>query len=243
VTGVAESEFDQAWADVQNVDGWLTPGQGRALFDLARRVTPGQCIVEIGSHHGRSTILMARGKQPGVRLTAVDPWQAERWGGGTDAFEAFTENVRRTGVAEEIDVFRGVSADALSTWDGPPIGLLYIDGAHDFESVLIDIDGWEPYVSPAGAMVIHDAFSSTGVTRALLSRHFANRKFRFERNERTLALYHREDLSSVQALASAARQAARLPYFARNLAVKVAMRRGWTGVTRTLGHTGSVFPY
>jgi predicted O-methyltransferase YrrM len=199
--------------------------------------------MEIGSHHGRSTILLARGKQPGVRLTAVDPWAAERWGGGTDAFAAFTENVRRTGVADEVDVFRGVSADALPAWDGTPIGLLFIDGAHDFDSVMIDIDGWEPYVSRGGAMVIHDAFSSTGVTRALLKRHLANRTFRFERNERTLALYQREDLSSGRALASAARQAARQPDFARNQAVKVAMRRGWSGVTRTLGHTESVFPY
>src|ERR1700677_2029847 len=76
--------FSTAWDRAQRIDGWLTEGQARLLFDAARRAPAGQTIVEIGCHHGRSTVILATAKATGVRLLAVDPYGDERWGGGSE---------------------------------------------------------------------------------------------------------------------------------------------------------------
>ena len=48
--------------------GWLTQAQGRALWDAVRRLGPGALVVEIGSHQGRSTIILGvRGPRRGRR--------------------------------------------------------------------------------------------------------------------------------------------------------------------------------
>jgi predicted O-methyltransferase YrrM len=155
--------FDEAWGAVADVEGWLTRGQAQALFDGARNAPDG-AIIEIGSHHGRSTIILARGAGSGTRIHAIDPFDNARWGGGEQSLRIFRDNIERAGVAHMIHPFRGISAEAVESWSGGPIALLYIDGAHDLASVLIDIDGWEPHVVSGGLVFIHDAFSSMGVT-------------------------------------------------------------------------------
>jgi hypothetical protein len=90
---------------------------------------------------------------------------------------------------------------------------------------------------------VHDAFSSPGVTFALLQRHLLTRSFRYVGSIRSLAMFRRERLSPMAAAASAARMLLRLPYFARNVAVTLAMRRGWERPQRWLGHRQPGFPY
>jgi predicted O-methyltransferase YrrM len=241
---MTEQGFDAAWDACRDIDGWLAPGQAEALHSAARDVKAGDWIVEIGSHHGRSTVVLGLAKAPEAKLLAIDPWEAPRWGGGEGAEEAFQRNLRENGIAEQVSIFKGYSTDAQQSWNGAGIGLLFIDGAHDYPSVVADIDGWEGFVSPGGTVAIHDSFSSTGVTKAIFSRHLFNRRFRFVGNRRTLALYRREDLGPVGMLTSALHQLTRLAYFARNLLVKVAIRRGWTPLVKRLRHDdGQVFPY
>lgn len=221
----------------------MTREQGLALFRAAQAALPGTRLVEIGSHHGRSTVLLAKAAPAGVSVLAVDPYEDVRWGGGTSAFDIFRGNLNRAGVAERVEVFRGTSEQALPQYDKRPIGMLYIDGAHDLKSVLIDIDGWEPYAVEGAVVAIHDAFSSTGVTRAILRRHLFSRSFRYLGSVRSLALFRREDLSAASATMSAFWIACRLMYFARNAAVKVARRQGWKWPQRALLHVDAADPY
>jgi predicted O-methyltransferase YrrM len=241
---MTEQGFATAWAACRNIDGWLSPGQAEALYSAAREVKGDDWIVEIGSHHGRSTVVLALAKAPEAKLMAIDPWDAPRWGGGEGAEQAFQRNLREHGVDDAVTVFKGYSTEAEQTWNGAGIGLLFIDGAHDYPSVVADIDGWERHIRPGGVVAIHDSFSSVGVTKALLARHLLNRRFRFVGNRRTLALYRREDLSPAGLVSSTLFQLTRLLYFGRNLLVKLAITRGWARVVRVLRHgDGRVFPY
>ena len=52
--------FEAALAAVDGVEGWLSDGQARRLWDRAGAVPPGGRIVEIGSFRGRSAIVLAR---------------------------------------------------------------------------------------------------------------------------------------------------------------------------------------
>jgi predicted O-methyltransferase YrrM len=237
------SRFADAWAAARDIEGWLSEDQARALFEAAAAVQPGRSIVEIGSHRGRSTIVLARAARDGVEIVAVDPFDDLRWGGGAESYDVFLENVRRAGVDGRVRVVRGTSESAARDWNGPPIGLVYVDGAHDRRSVLADIDGWARWLENDGLILLHDAFSSVGVTAAVLQRFLLRGGFSYVRSVRSLVVLRKRSASPAAAVGLSARLLARLPYFARNVAVKVALRRGWHGACRVLGHADTHAPY
>jgi hypothetical protein len=121
--------------------------------------------------------------------------------------------------------------------------MLFVDGAHDRESVLIDIDGWAPHLAPEATILFHDAYSSPGVTLALFERYFASSDFEYRGAVGSLARFRRAPMAKVARLRSSVRMLAALPWFGRNLAVKVAIRRRWSLMQRVLRHEGSAFPY
>jgi predicted O-methyltransferase YrrM len=235
--------FEPAWERAEGIDGWLTDAQARILHGFASVTKVPGWIVEIGSHHGRSTVMLATGAPEGVSVLAVDPFEDPRWGGGSAAIEAFIANIASAELQGRVRTFRGTSAQAAHQWPGDPLQLLFVDGAHDLRSVLVDIDSWEPFLVSDGVVCFHDAFSSVGVTGALLRRHLWNRSFRYLGAAGSLVAYRREDLASAATVGSAMRQIRRMAWFGRNLAVKVAMRRGWSSLTRVLGHEGETYPY
>ena len=203
--------FAEAWTMASTVDGWLTEAQGRALFEAGRRLLPGTTAVEIGSHRGKSAVLIASGLPAGGRLVAVDP---------------FDTNIARAGLTDRIDLFRGISIEASSTWSGGPVGFCWVDGAHDFESTLADFDGWLPHIAEGGEFYVHDAFSAIGTTKAVLRRFLWSSTVRYTGCERTLVKFTVGRTTFSQRVVSAAGLLRRLPFFTRMLAIKLARRRG-----------------
>jgi predicted O-methyltransferase YrrM len=231
--------FEEAWQEIQSIGGWLTDDQARTLYDVARRVDPSEAIVEIGSHHGRSTVVLATAKHPDVRLLAIDPYGDPRWGGGGSALEIFQGNLQRHGVADRVELARTVGSDAGRTWSGGPVGLLFVDGAHDYPTVIKDLEAWVPHLAPNAAVLMHDVGSSHGVTRAAFRHAFASRSFLYVGCSRSLAQFKYTDLSGGEALASSLRMLRELPWMGRNLAIKLAKRRGWTRTVNVIGYRDS----
>ncbi|MEA2469173.1 MAG: hypothetical protein QOE38_171, partial [Thermoleophilaceae bacterium] len=102
--------FDQALAAVDGVEGWLSDGQARRLWDCARGVPVGGRVVEIGSFRGRSAIVLARAV-PGAEVIAIDPHAGNDRGpqeihGSVDEGEsdnrAFLANLERAGVGDAV---------------------------------------------------------------------------------------------------------------------------------------------
>lgn len=234
------SDFSDIQSHIRDVEGWLSDGQAAMLADRAATVPGGQAIVEIGSHHGRSTIVLASTKRPDVRFVAVDPFDDPRWGGGAESLSAFERNLSNAGVRDHVELFRGFGEDAAIAWDGQPVGLLFIDGAHDYATVRREVDLWKRHIAAGGAILFHDAFSSHGVTRALLATVGRMGDFAYRGRSRSLALFVREPQKPTRKLLG---MLAAAPYFGRNVAVKVAMRFEWHGVQRALRHTGPQSPY
>ena len=48
------------------------------------------------------------------------------------------------------------SQSAARVYDKRPIGVLFIDGAHDYASVRNDFLSWWPYLMPGGVIALHD---------------------------------------------------------------------------------------
>jgi hypothetical protein len=177
-------------------------------------------------------------------VTAIDPFEDSRWGGGALGLPVFLGNLEAAGLQDRVRTMRTTSAAARAAWSGESIGLLYIDGAHDLGSALQDIDGWSGLVALGGRLAIHDAFSSVGVTAAIMSRFPNSARFRYLGSVRSLAIFERVDMTAGARIQNAFRLSARMPWFAKNLAVKVLHRLGAHRPADWINrYPGQKFPY
>ena len=211
--------FEQAWASAGQVAGWLTADQARSLWDAAALVPEGGRLLEIGSHQGRSTIVLgeaARARQ--ATVVAVDPHLAGGMFGGAGTRAKFLANVSAAGLDDVVELVQAKSTELRPGW-GQPLDLLYVDGKHDYWTVRDDLR-WVEHL-PAGAPVlVHDAFSSIGVTLGLLAHVLPGRRLRYVGRVGSLARFEVGDVSGRDRL----RMLAELPWFLRNVVIKVVLR-------------------
>jgi hypothetical protein len=92
-------------------------------------------------------------------------------------------------------------------------------------------------------MLVHDSFSSIGVTLATLASLTFGSRWRYVGRTSSLAEYRRDSLGPRARVANAARQLAQLPWFARNVVVKVAIVTRLRPLARLMGHHGDHWPY
>jgi predicted O-methyltransferase YrrM len=239
-------------ARVADVEGWMSPGQASTLYDAARRCPAGGTIVEIGSFRGRSTIVLASAAAPDVSVIAIDPHAGNDRGpqeidgyadAAADDHAVFLANLERAGVADRVRHIRKFSDDALADVDAP-IDVLYIDGAHRYGPARADIRDWGARVADGGTMLIHDSFSSIGVTLAILRELLLGSRFRYVGRSRSMTIY-RADLSAGLGarVRNAARQLAQLPWFVKNVALKVGLTLGLGKVLGRMGRNVPEWPY
>ena len=155
-----------------------------AMVEAARRAPPGD-IVEIGSLFGRSAAFlgMLSHRYDLGHILCIDPWKKEETGQGAAILDAagivcdlqtyrlaFEINVApyafgrlnyiqatstagakiyRPGLIVETEVF------GCTDYEGR-IGILHIDGNHDFEHVEQDAETWIPHVKPGGWIILDD---------------------------------------------------------------------------------------
>lgn len=243
--------FDDVLAQVASVEGWMTDDQARRLYDRSSDLGAGTRIVEIGSFRGRSLVVLASAAENGVEIVSIDPHAGSDRGPqeieadqdrGDDDHSVYNRNLTDAGVRDRITHVRKMSDDALADVEGE-IDLLYIDGAHRLAPARADIADWGDRVSGGGIMLIHDSFSSIGVTLALISTTFLSGKWRYVGRSQSMAEYRRERLDGVQRVTNVMRQVGQLPWFVRNVIIKVLLTAKLYPLTRILGHTTKDWPY
>lgn len=249
---IAEPDVEAALAAIEGVEGWLSDGQARRLWNAGRQVSAPGRIVEIGSFRARSTIVLSRAAPEGVEIIAIDPHgggdrgpqeidpDAER---GNEDNRVFLANLERAGAAERVRHVRRMSNHALGEVEGP-IDVLYVDGAHRYAPARDDIAAWGERVPPGGTMLVHDSYNAIGVMLAQLRLLFFSGRWRYVGRTRSLAQYRREDLSAGARVRNALRQAVHLPYFVRNGLIKVALVARLRPAARLLGQPDEdAWPY
>ena len=156
----------------REIFGWMKEAE---LTWLAERAKDKKTIVEIGSFHGRSTRALADNTQGTV--FAVDTFEPlpveDSRVNQIESYEAF-----RINLADHINSYhvQPVRSDSISAAQNFPKALrpdmIFIDAAHDYESVKRDIEAWRPLLAPGGLLCGHDYGSHDrkeiwGVTRAV----------------------------------------------------------------------------
>lgn len=154
------------WID-QHIKGGISGSEGALLYDLAKNCTGKGVIVEIGSLLGKSTAYLGFGSKAGrkVKVYAIDPFD----GGDLrprstfiknlikqgSFFDKFMANMRNAKLLDLVVPIPKRSVEAVNDVK-EPIELLFIDGAHDYEFVKMDVLNYLPKVVRGGTVAFHD---------------------------------------------------------------------------------------
>jgi predicted O-methyltransferase YrrM len=103
-----------------------------------------------------------------MKVYAVDPWEdnAEL----TQAQAVYEECTRRLApYGERCEMVKGYSPAVASRFEDKSIDFVYIDGLHDYQSVLQDITAWWSKIRDGGILSGHDfnRVKWTGVVRSV----------------------------------------------------------------------------
>ena len=233
-----EGDFAAAWALADAIPGWLKRGQAQLLFDHARRLGDDARVLEIGSHQGRSTVILAKAVEPhGGTVICVDPFVEGRLFGGTTTRAKFEKHVSDAGLDAQVRLVAEYSTKLRPTWS-EPFDLLYIDGKHDYWTLSDDLK-WATHLPRGAAILIHDAFSSIGVTLGILAHVLPSRSLRYVLRSGSMALFH----NSAPGVRDRIRIIQELPWWLRNVVVKVLLRLRLRPVARLLAHDSPYDPY
>ena len=123
------------------------------LIRLVETAQP-RSVLEIGSHKGVSTEVFMLLCQ---RVVAVDIW---------DEYYILEKFKRRCKPYSNIEIVHARSPAALDRFDDNEFDMVYIDGAHDYDSVYCDIKAAFRIVKPSGWLSGHD-IGTGGVGRAV----------------------------------------------------------------------------
>jgi hypothetical protein len=233
-----DADFDAAWRRAEPVPGWLTQAQGRALWDAVGRLDPGALVLEIGSHQGRSTIILGlAARARGARVIAVDAFVDGKLFGGSPTRQRFEANIAAAGLTDVVELVVGYSTKLRPTWDRP-IDLLYVDGKHDYWTYTDDLL-WSRHLPADAEILVHDCYSSIGVTLGTIAKVLFGSRYTYVDRAGSLARFALRAPTTKDRL----RVLRELPWFARNVVVKVLLRLRLRPVARVLGHDGPYDPY
>lgn len=126
------------------IDGWLTPAEGAKLAELSA----GKRVLEVGSYCGRSTVCIARTAK---EVFAVDYFDGRGTPDLRHTYPEFKANLERYGVADKVTTLHPDGEIPLPEYD-----LVFIDAAHDAESVSADIERYTPLLKSGGLLAFHD---------------------------------------------------------------------------------------
>ena len=161
---------------LDNVPGFLAFEEGLLLYHLACEVPVAGRVVELGSYQGRSTVFLAAGTRDradgSAAVIAVDHHKGspEHQPGeecfnplvacvdrtGIDTFPHLLSNIRSLGLEEWVEPWRCSTLAATGRFSGS-IRLLFVDAAHDVNSVVAEIEAWEPFLVEGGILCFHDS--------------------------------------------------------------------------------------
>lgn len=128
----------------------LEPDEAVELARLAH----GNDVLEIGAWKGTSTVYLASQAR---MVVSVDWHQGDAEIGRQDTFAAWLATVKEYGTpACKVIPIVGRFEDVLPLLRRETFDLIYIDGAHDFDSVLHDSNEARRLVTEEGVIVWHD---------------------------------------------------------------------------------------
>jgi predicted O-methyltransferase YrrM len=153
---------------VNNIEGWF---DFQSVYSLAVKEAPQDAhFVEVGTWKGKSAAYMAveiinSGKN--IKFDCVDTWEyvsssceisEDRF---DDLYNIFLKNIYP--VKDRVGIIKELSWEGAKHFRDSSLDFVFIDAAHDYNSVLKDITAWYPKVKSGGKISGHDYYEGNGV--------------------------------------------------------------------------------
>lgn len=157
---------------LKRIDGQVSENELFALYSMAKEVEKGECIIEIGSYRGKSTLALALGSQKSnyCSVFSIDPHAnfvgVSGWSFGPADLSIKYKNISSMEVGELVFCICLKSDQVSNTWE-QPIGLLWIDGDHSYEAVKNDFFGFKPFLTQKSKIAFHDSHME-GVNKCII---------------------------------------------------------------------------
>jgi len=150
------------------IQGWFTfPSFYKSAVDQAK---DGYHFVEVGSWKGKSAAYIGVeifNSKKQIKFDCIDTWEGSEENidknsscyeplleSKDDLYNHFLSNIAPlSGIVNPI---RKPSIEAAPLYQNESLNLVFIDAAHDYENVCLDIKAWLPKVKPGGILAGHD---------------------------------------------------------------------------------------
>lgn len=155
------------------IEGWFNLPQAVALQKIVKSLPVGSKVVELGSYKGRSSVAIASVLPTESILYCVDHFQGSEEHKKSnldvaDLLETFTKNIEQFGVKDKICTLAMTTTQAAAKFDPETLDLVFVDAAHDYDSVKSDLLHWYPKIKPGGFLLCDDyEVGWPGVMRAV----------------------------------------------------------------------------
>ena len=151
---------------IRKIEGWLSDAEANMLMGIAlkacKETESTNHIVEIGSYHGKATVLLASVVKTfnlNAKVNAIDTHDGKL--GAEDAglntfppsLSMFKSNIENARVSDTVNVIVDKSYNV--EWE-QPVTFLLIDGLHDYKNVSMDFGHFSQWVIPGGFVAFHD---------------------------------------------------------------------------------------
>ena len=141
------------------------------LFQLAKRMQPGQRFLEIGVFGGTTLSMFAMLGPPGLEVIGMDSWENTTANADPDTGEFVdlrtfcVRNLQKNGVADRVTLVDGSSHAHGQLWT-LPLDVLLVDGDHTYGGALQDLRDFASHVVSGGLLLIDDYWNTVAVREA-----------------------------------------------------------------------------
>lgn len=155
----------QVLNEIKQIDGWLSEGEAELLLACGLKACnqfPNGHLVEVGSYHGKATILLgklAKSVSDSIKVYSIDPHNGIL--GSTDqglqqfepSLSHFQKNIEKADLSETVIPIVDESKNVK--WNAK-ISLLLIDGLHDYLNISNDFRQFASWIEIDGYLAFHD---------------------------------------------------------------------------------------
>jgi len=161
---------------LNSIKGFLDKKEGEHLYQSALKASVlGPCL-EIGSYCGKSSVYLGKAcrannqvlysidhhrgseeQQPGEEY--FDPELFDYRAFRMNTLRYFCSTIEQAGLEDTVIPIVCASETASRSW-ATPLGLVFIDGGHSFETASSDYDSWAGHIVKGGLLLIHDIFKN-----------------------------------------------------------------------------------
>jgi predicted O-methyltransferase YrrM len=111
---------------------------------------------EIGVAQGWYSEILCR-ENPQAKLYSIDVWDTYKgYNEYTDRIGRYYEAAKKLLEPYNCELIKKFSMDAVNDFEDNSLDFVFIDGAHDFKNVAMDIYEWTKKVHPGGIVFGHD---------------------------------------------------------------------------------------